>query len=57
MTGGRWKVVAVDIGLRGLLRRLGLEYVAIRINSLSRKEFRNKLISWDTVSAYFFGSA
>ncbi len=49
MTGGRWKVVAVDIGLRGLLRRLGLEYVAIRINSLSRKEFRNKLISWDTV--------
>ncbi|MCR4436360.1 MAG: CBS domain-containing protein [Clostridiales bacterium] len=46
---GKWNVVAVDIGLRGLLRRLGVEYPAIRITSLLKKEFRNKLIYWDNV--------
>lgn len=46
---GKWSVVAVDIGLRGLLRRLGVEYPAIRISGLLKKEFRNTLVYWDNV--------
>lgn len=46
---GQWSVVAVDIGLRGLLRRLGVEYAAIRITTLLKREFRNKLVYWDNV--------
>lgn len=49
MTGGKWTVLAVDIGMRGLLRRLGVEYPAIKCSSLLKKQFRNKLISWDKV--------
>lgn len=46
---GEWKLVAVDIGFRGLLRRLGFEYPAIRITELLKIEFRNHLIIWDNV--------
>ncbi|MCX7772605.1 MAG: CBS domain-containing protein [Clostridia bacterium] len=46
---GHWQLVAVDIGLRGLLRRLGFEYLAIRMTNLFKMEFRNKLIYWDNV--------
>jgi len=46
---GKWNVVAVDIGLRGLFRRLGVEYLAIRISSLLKKEFRNTLVYWGNV--------
>jgi magnesium transporter len=46
---GRWSVVAVDIGLRGLLRRLGFEYPAIRVTNLLKREFRNTLVYWDNV--------
>lgn len=46
---GSWNIVAVDIGFRGLLRRLGVEYPAIRIAGFLKKEFRNKLIHWDYV--------
>ncbi|WMJ86780.1 magnesium transporter MgtE N-terminal domain-containing protein [Anaerocolumna sp. MB42-C2] len=46
---GKWCVVAVDIGLRGLLRRLGFEYSAIRISHIIKKEFRNTLVYWDNV--------
>jgi magnesium transporter len=46
---GICNIVAVDIGLRGLLRRVGVEYPAIRIASVFKKEFRNKLIFWDDV--------
>lgn len=46
---GHWNVVAVDIGLRGLLRRLGVEYLAIRVASLLKMEFRNTLVYWGNV--------
>lgn len=46
---GVWKLVAVDIGFRGLLRRLGVEYLAIRFTELFKIEFRNTLIYWDNV--------
>jgi Mg/Co/Ni transporter MgtE (contains CBS domain) len=46
---GKWCVIAVDIGLRGLLRRLGFEYSAIFISNILKKEFRNTLINWDSV--------
>lgn len=46
---GQWNVVAVDIGLRGLLRRLGVEYPAIRIAGMIKKEFRNTLVYWGNV--------
>lgn len=46
---GNWCVVAVDIGLRGLLRRLGFEYSVIRITNILKKEFRNTLVYWDNV--------
>jgi len=49
MVGGKWTLLAVDIGLRGLFRRLGVEYPAICASSFLKKEFRNKLISWDSV--------
>ncbi len=46
---GKWCVVAVDIGLRGLLRRLGVEYPVIRVSGMFKKEFRNTLVYWDNV--------
>jgi len=46
---GKWNVVAVDIGLRGMLRRLGVEYIAIRISGLLKHEFRNTLVYWGNV--------
>lgn len=45
----KWMLVAVDIGFRGLLRRLGLEYAGIRVTKLLKREFRNKLIYWSNV--------
>jgi magnesium transporter len=49
LVAGKWTLVAVDIGMRGLLRRLGVEYFAIRCSTLFKKPFRNTLISWDSV--------
>lgn len=49
LISGVWKLVAVDIGFRGLLRRLGVEYLAIRFTELFKIEFRNTLIYWDNV--------
>jgi CBS domain-containing protein len=46
---GSWNIIAVDIGLRGLLRRLGVEYLAIRISSLLKWQFRNTLVYWGNV--------
>lgn len=46
---GDWKIVAVDIGLRGILRRLGIEYPAILFAGTIKKEFRNKLVYWENV--------
>lgn len=45
----KWCIVAVDIGLRGLIRRLGIEYPVIRLYTLFTKEFRNTLVFWDNV--------
>lgn len=44
-----WTVIAADIGLRGLIRRLGLEYLGISLSSLFKQEFHNKLVVWDEV--------
>lgn len=49
MIQGRWNIVAADIGLRGILRRLGVEYPLIRIASTFKKEFRNRLVYWENV--------
>lgn len=46
---GNWNVVAVDIGLRGLLRRIGVEYIAIKAAGVFGREFRNRLIYWGNV--------
>ena len=45
----KWCIVAVDIGLRGLIRRLGIEYPVIRAGNLFKLEFRNRLVFWDNV--------
>lgn len=45
----KWKLVAVDIGTRGLLRRLGVEYPFIRVTEAFKYQLRNKLIIWDDV--------
>jgi len=44
-----WSVIAADIGLRGLIRRLGLEYGGIVITNFFKQEFHNKLVVWDDV--------
>lgn len=49
MINGQWTLVAVDIGTRGLLRRLGVEYPAIRVTEMLNMKFRNSLIYWDNV--------
>jgi magnesium transporter len=54
---GKWNVIAVDIGLRGLLRRLDMEYLVIRFCSLFRVEFRNRLIYWNNVQPLATGAA
>jgi len=46
---GKWQLVAVDIGTRGLLRRLGIEYPFIMITGALKYQLRNKLIIWDNV--------
>ncbi len=53
---GKWSLVAVDIGLRGLMRRLGVEWPAIRISSLLKREFHNSLVAWDDVQALTHGT-
>ncbi|KAF0224612.1 MAG: MgtE integral membrane protein [Erysipelotrichaceae bacterium] len=44
-----WAVIAADIGLRGLIRRLGMEYMGITVTNLLKREFHNKLVVWDDV--------
>lgn len=45
----KWQLVAVDIGTRGLLRRLGVEYPFIKLIGAFKCNLRNKLIIWDNV--------
>jgi len=49
LINSNWTVVAADIGLRGLIRRLGLEYLGITLTTLLKTEFHNKLVVWDEV--------
>lgn len=46
---GDWKLVAVDIGFRGILRRLGMESFVEKACNLFRISFHNVLIVWDSV--------
>jgi len=46
---GQLLVVGVDVGGRGLLRRLGLESLGKRVVRLFRKDWSQKLIAWDVV--------
>ena len=46
---GRLLLVGVDIGARGLLRRLGMERVGRRLTRLFGRDFPQRLISWDAV--------
>lgn len=45
----RWQLLAVDIGTRGLLRRLGIEYPFIILSGAFNYQLRNRLIIWDNV--------
>jgi magnesium transporter len=49
MVAGKWTVIAVDIGMRGLLRRMGMEYPAIHLSGIMNRQFHNKLIFWNDV--------
>ena len=45
----RLRLVAVDVGSRGLLRRLGLERPAMGLARLFGRQVRGKAIAWDNV--------
>ncbi|EHI98993.1 MgtE intracellular region [Clostridium sp. DL-VIII] len=51
----KWNLVAVDIGTRGLLRRLGVEYPFIILTETFKYRLRNKLIIWDDVQTLSTG--
>ncbi|HWF56921.1 MAG TPA: CBS domain-containing protein [Candidatus Dormibacteraeota bacterium] len=46
---GKLLMVGVDIGARGLLRRLGVERLGRRVTHLVGRDFPQRLISWDAV--------
>ncbi|MEO8897803.1 MAG: CBS domain-containing protein [Candidatus Dormibacter sp.] len=46
---GKMLLVGVDIGARGLLRRLGVERLGRRVTHLVGRDFPQRLISWDAV--------
>jgi len=50
-SGGRMLLVAEDIGMRGLLRRLGLEVVGKRVARLVGRDLPIVLVSWDAVQS------
>ena len=47
--GGKLLVVGVDIGGRGLLRRLGVEELGKRVARMLHRDWAQKFIAWDTV--------
>lgn len=50
-TGENLRLIAVDVGLAGLMRRLGLHALGRRwLNRAPRPGFRQSLISWDAVA-------
>eukprot|EP00825_Cyclidium_porcatum_P011978 TRINITY_DN16212_c0_g1_i1.p2 TRINITY_DN16212_c0_g1~~TRINITY_DN16212_c0_g1_i1.p2 ORF type:complete len:419 (-),score=87.41 TRINITY_DN16212_c0_g1_i1:47-1303(-) len=50
-----WQLIAVDIGTRGLFRRLDVEYPFIKFLGFVRYQLRNKLIIWDNVQTLATG--
>jgi len=48
-SGGKMLLVAADIGVRGLLRRLGLEGLGKSLLRLFRRDLPMVLVSWDVV--------
>jgi CBS domain-containing protein len=48
-SGGKMLLVGADIGVRGLLRRLGLEGVTKSLLRLFRRDLPMVLVSWDVV--------
>lgn len=52
---GNWVLIAVDIGFRGLMRRLGIEYLGIYLSTKLNRTFRNSLVAWDDVQSLTHG--
>ena len=52
---GNWVLIAVDIGFRGLMRRLGIEYFGIYLSTKLNRTFRNSLVAWDDVQSLTHG--
>src|SRR5438105_10933251 len=50
-SGGKMMLVGADIGMRGLLRRLGLEVVGKRLARLLGRDLPIVLVSWDEVQS------
>jgi CBS domain-containing protein len=48
-SGGKMLLVGADVGLRGLLRRLGTEGLGKRLARLFRRDLPMVLVSWDVV--------
>jgi magnesium transporter len=48
-SNGEVLLVGVDIGARGLLRRLGVEQLSRRIRRLTGADFPQRIVSWDAV--------
>jgi magnesium transporter len=53
---GKLRLIAVDIGFRGLLRRMSLEYPVIWLAERFNKRIHNTLVNWDDVQALTHGS-
>lgn len=49
VVNGSLVLIGVDIGTRGLLRRLGLESTGRRVTRVFHRNFPHKIISWDVV--------
>lgn len=47
-----WVVVAVDIGVKGLLRRLGVSNVLSKVFKAFNKEISSNLILWNDIEAF-----
>lgn len=54
---GEMKLIAVDIGFTGLLRRLGIESIVKGFFSLFNYNFNDELISWDNVEPIDTGAS
>jgi magnesium transporter len=49
-TGGRLRVLAADVGVGGLLRRLGLRSLGRRVTPVNAPGMPNSMIAWSAVS-------